>query len=106
LVGLLQAQEADRERRCKVFVKCGYSNVTETKLFVARRTETRSRPTNQRPLCFIFACQIPNFPHKVWLPEPLYLDTPYIVIRHRIMSGDRRSIRGRSNLFISSGKHP
>jgi len=59
----------------------GDTNVTETNLFVARRTKTRSRPTKKQSFCFIYTCLLPKFPHKVWL------DTPSIVISHRIMSG-------------------
>jgi hypothetical protein len=51
------------------FIKIGDANITETNLFVARRTETNSR-TNKQTLCFTVACLLPTFRHKVWLDTP------------------------------------
>ena len=80
--------------------------MSETELFVARRTETRSRPIKKQQICFIDECQFLNFPHKVWLSEPVYFDTNNIVTSHRIISGDRLSFSRRSEVLISSGNRP
>ena len=73
LLVFVQTQGGDCERRCSVF--CEENYCSEMKI-------NKCRPTKKRPLCFIDDCQIPNFPYKVWFPEPLYLYTPNIVISH------------------------
>lgn len=69
----------------RYFAKKGNSNVTETNLFVERRTETTSRPTNERPVCFIDAWVRPSFPYKMWLTS---VRTPLVYWSdHGMMSG-------------------
>jgi len=68
-LAFVHAKEADRERRCEVFCEERNWNLTETKIFLVRRTEKISRPTNKQtnkqPLYIIEACQIPHFAYKV-----------------------------------------